>query len=92
MTKRVIKFIDLFAGLGGTRIGLEEALEERGLSGKCVFTSEIKPHAITIYKKNFNNENVHGDITKINESEIPDLVQRAADGGLWIREVLFSSI
>jgi DNA (cytosine-5)-methyltransferase 1 len=70
--KKIIRFIDLFAGLGGTRIGLETALKKAGLKGECVFTSEIKPHAIAAYKKNFNNEEIHGDITKIKTSDIPD--------------------
>ncbi|HRZ30152.1 MAG TPA: DNA (cytosine-5-)-methyltransferase [Candidatus Paceibacterota bacterium] len=71
-TKKKIKFIDLFAGLGGTRIGLERALEKAGLEGKCVFTSEIKPHAISVYKNNFKEDNIYGDITLIKESAIPD--------------------
>lgn len=67
-----IKYIDLFAGLGGTRIGLESALKKAGLKGECVFTSEIKPHAIAAYKNNFHNEEIHGDITRIKTSEIPN--------------------
>jgi DNA (cytosine-5)-methyltransferase 1 len=70
--KRKIRFIDLFAGLGGTRIGLENAIKKAGFDSECVFTSEIKPHAVSAYKKNFNNEEVHGDITLVNESDIPD--------------------
>lgn len=66
------KFIDLFAGLGGTRIGLELALKELGFSPKCVFTSEIKPYAVEAYKKNFNESNINGDITKIDSKDIPD--------------------
>ena len=50
---KTIKYIDLFAGLGGIRIGLEQALNDAGLIGKCVFTSEIKQHAIDVYKKTF---------------------------------------
>lgn len=69
---KVVKYIDLFAGLGGTRIGLEQALADAGKTGKCVFTSEIKPHAISVYKKNFPNEKIHGDITKIKPKDIPD--------------------
>jgi len=69
---KVIRYIDLFAGLGGTRIGLEQALKNAGLIGKCVFTSEIKAHAITAYKKNFNHEKIEGDITKIDTKDIPD--------------------
>ncbi|WP_141398350.1 DNA cytosine methyltransferase [Fibrobacter sp. UWT3] len=44
----VIKFIDLFAGIGGIRAGLESAIHECGFVSECVFTSEIKPHAISI--------------------------------------------
>lgn len=66
-----IKFIDLFAGLGGTRLGFEQACKELGLKSKCVFTSEIKPYAVKIYKHNFKNEKVHGDITKVDEKTIP---------------------
>ena len=48
-----IKFIDLFAGLGGTRIGFQQACEEKGVESECVFTSEIKPYAVEIYQHNF---------------------------------------
>ncbi len=68
----MVRFIDLFAGMGGTRVGFEQACEELGVEAKCVFTSEIKPYAVELYKHNFGNENVHGDITSIDESEIPD--------------------
>lgn len=69
-----IKFIDLFAGLGGIRLGLEKAAKELGLETECVFTSEIKTSASTTYKVNFNKDNheVFGDITKVDESLIPD--------------------
>jgi len=73
MTKqKKVKFIDLFAGLGGTRIGLEMALREAGHNPECVFTSEVKKHAIEAYKKNFHGEEVAGDITKIEAKDIPD--------------------
>lgn len=67
-----IRFIDLFAGLGGTRIGLQQALEKNGFKGECVFTSEIKPHAISVYSSNFKGDTVSGDITKIEAKDIPD--------------------
>lgn len=57
-------FIDLFAGIGGFRVPLEE------VGGKCVFSSEWDKHAIKTYKDNFN-EVPKGDITKIKEEEIP---------------------
>lgn len=67
-----IRFIDLFAGLGGTRLGFEAACEELGVKASCVFTSEIKSHAITSLKENFPENEIHGDITKIDAKDIPD--------------------
>ena len=67
-----IKFIDLFAGMGGFRLGFEQAALEQNRQPICVFSSEIKPYAIQVYKDNYNNEDVAGDITKIDSSEIPD--------------------
>jgi len=58
------KFIDLFAGIGGTR----QAFEAFG--GKCIFSSEIDEFACKTYFENFN-EIPAGDITKINLDEIP---------------------
>lgn len=72
MKKRVVKYIDLFAGLGGIRLGLENALTDLNMEGRCVFTSEIKPHAINVYKHNFPGEEISGDITQIDPSSIPD--------------------
>lgn len=66
-----IKFIDLFCGLGGLRIGFEQALEEIGLKGKCVFSSDIKPAAIISYK-NYFGEDAKCDITKIKPSSLPN--------------------
>lgn len=68
----IIKFIDLFAGIGGIRCGLEMAAHELGIRTQCVFTSEIKPHAIKVLKQNHPKEFVAGDITKIVASTIPD--------------------
>lgn len=67
-----MKFIDLFAGIGGTRLGFEQACANMGIKSKCVFSSEIKQHAINAYKANFGSENIAGDITQINENQIPD--------------------
>lgn len=67
-----IKFIDLFAGIGGIRKGFELACSEKGIKTECVLTSEIKPYAIDVLKQNHPNETVNGDITKIDTSTIPD--------------------
>lgn len=57
-------FIDLFAGIGG----FHQALSSYG--GKCVFASEWDIHAQNTYKENFGID-VNGDITKIDEKDIP---------------------
>ncbi len=58
-------FIDLFAGIGGIRLGFES------VGGKCVFSSEFDEDACITYEANFG-EHPAGDITKINASDIPD--------------------
>ncbi len=60
-------FIDLFAGIGGIRLGFEK------VGGKCVFTSEWDEYARKTYSANFPEEaEIAGDITKVEASEIPD--------------------
>ena len=59
-------FIDLFAGIGGMRLGFEAA------GGKCVFTSEWDQYSRKTYQANFPcDHEVAGDITKINAKDIP---------------------
>lgn len=67
-----VRFIDLFAGIGGIRKGFEIACAKKGLTAECVFTSEIKAHAIKVLKQNHPNEKIHGDITQIDAKDIPD--------------------
>ena len=57
-------FIDLFAGIGGTRLPFQR------LGGKCVFTSEWDKFAQRTYAANFG-EIPNGDITKITAMDIP---------------------
>jgi DNA (cytosine-5)-methyltransferase 1 len=64
MQQPKFKFIDLFAGIGGFRMAMQN------LGGQCVFTSEIDKYAQKTYQANFG-EIPHGDITKIDENEIP---------------------
>ncbi|WP_319420644.1 DNA (cytosine-5-)-methyltransferase [Pleurocapsa sp. FMAR1] len=67
-----VRFIDLFAGLGGMRQGLEDACQKMRISAKCVFTSEIKEYAIATYQENFLENKIHGDISQVATSEIPE--------------------
>lgn len=65
----LFSFIDLFAGIGGIRLGFEKH------GGKCLFTSEWNPFAQKTYLANFSeldNRKIVGDITKVDENEIPD--------------------
>lgn len=59
-----MRFIDLFAGLGGFHLAL------RRLGHVCVFTSEIDESLRSIYKKNFKM-NASGDIRRVTVDEIP---------------------
>lgn len=67
-----VKFIDLFAGIGGIRKGFETAFNKCGFKTECVLTSEIKPHAYKVLLANNPNEIISGDITKIEAKDIPD--------------------
>lgn len=61
-----LKFIDLFAGIGGTRLALEAA------GGTCVFTSEWDKFAKQTYEANFGTSGKFaGDITQIDARDIP---------------------
>lgn len=63
--KKDFTFIDLFAGIGGFHI----ALNYQG--GKCVYASEWDKKAAEVYARNFNLI-PDGDITTINEKDIPE--------------------
>ena len=71
MSKKV-RFIDLFAGLGGIRLGFEQAFKEAGFDTECVLTSEIKDSAVKALEHNFTHENFVGDICKVDAKDIPD--------------------
>lgn len=66
-----IKFIDLFCGIGGFRIAMEEACLENDIISECVFSSDVDSYCQDSYEANFG-ERPFGDITKIDEKEIPD--------------------
>jgi DNA (cytosine-5)-methyltransferase 1 len=59
-------FIDLFAGIGGMRMGFEEA------GGKCNYTCEWNPYSVETYVRNFGDTHpVAEDITKVDAKDIP---------------------
>lgn len=64
------KSIDLFAGIGGIRMGFDRAF---GDNIKTVFVSEFDKFAVETYEANFHDDfNISGDITKIPEEDIPE--------------------
>lgn len=63
--KQKFTFIDLFAGVGGMRLGFQ------AVGGHCVFSSEFDKHAQETYSIN-HGDFPFGDITKIAEEDIPD--------------------
>lgn len=60
-----LTFIDLFAGIGGMRIAYERA------GGHCVYSNEWNKYSQQTYYANFG-EQPEGDITKVNENNIPN--------------------
>ncbi|WP_288956055.1 DNA (cytosine-5-)-methyltransferase [uncultured Polaribacter sp.] len=67
-----VKFIDLFAGLGGIRLGFEKSFQDLGFETECVMTSEIKPYAIETLSKNFSHDYFVGDIFNVKNEQIPE--------------------
>ncbi len=63
------RFADLFAGIGGIRLGFEQAFDD----ARTVFVSEWDRYANKTYEANFGKSPaIEGDITKIAVSDIPD--------------------
>lgn len=66
-----LRFIDLFCGIGGFRIAMNDASKSRGISSECVFSSDIDPDAQAAYEGNFGDRPT-GDITKVAAIDVPD--------------------
>ena len=66
-----IRYIDLFCGIGGFRLGATNSFSKFGFEGEAVFSSDIDLHARKMYFENFGDY-PYGDITKIRSSEIPN--------------------
>lgn len=64
------KSIDLFAGIGGIRLGFDNAF---GKNIETVYVSEWDEFAQKTYRANFHDDfGIAGDITKVDEKDIPD--------------------
>ena len=62
-----IRFVELFAGVGGFRFALEK------LGTECVWANEIEPAACKVYRSHWNDQTLHeGDINEVKPEEIPD--------------------
>ena len=58
-------FVDLFAGIGGMRLGFE------AVGGACVFTCERDKYCQETYRANFDEDEIAGDIREVPEDAIP---------------------
>lgn len=58
-------FVDIFAGIGGMRMGFEEA------GGECVFTCEWDKYSQQTYRANFGEDDIAGDIRQVPADAIP---------------------
>ncbi|WP_254174238.1 DNA cytosine methyltransferase [Planktothrix pseudagardhii] len=58
---KIIKFIDLFAGIGGIRLGFEKAASSLGFKPQCLLSSEINQDSRWVYQANFKEQSF-GDI------------------------------
>ncbi|MDO5541110.1 MAG: DNA (cytosine-5-)-methyltransferase [Eubacteriales bacterium] len=65
VSNKQFSFIDLFAGIGGMRIAFDRA------GGHCVYSNEWNKYSQQTYFANFG-EQPDGDITQVNEKDIPD--------------------
>ena len=67
----ILKFVDLFCGVGGFHVAMNEACYENDIIPECVFSSDIDIFCQESYEANFGHR-PEGDITKIDERDIPD--------------------
>jgi DNA (cytosine-5)-methyltransferase 1 len=74
MSEKSYKIIDLFAGIGGIRLGFEHAGAEKGIKINCVFSSDNDKYACKTYEKNYLNDDhdPYNDITKHDANKIPE--------------------
>ena len=68
-----IRFVDLFSGIGGMRLGLESAASALNIDTECLLSSEINSDAQKVYQTNFNDTPL-GDIRLIDQLPEHDIL------------------
>jgi site-specific DNA-cytosine methylase len=68
---KVIRYIDLFCGIGGFRVAINQAAPAHGFNPVCVFSSDIDEDCQTAYEGNFGERPI-GDIKAVDEKLVPD--------------------
>ncbi len=69
----MLKYVDLFSGTGGIRLGLQQVLQEYNIPSQCIKSAEIDDNACETYQQNFN-ENPKCDVASIGDLEPFDLL------------------
>ena len=72
-SKPIVKYIDLFSGTGGIRLGFTQSLEQLGIKHQCIKSSEIDKRACETYELNFK-ENPYEDICNIDIKDSFDVL------------------
>jgi DNA (cytosine-5)-methyltransferase 1 len=67
----MLRYIDLFCGIGGFRIAMNQIASRKSLDARCVFSSDIDQACQMAYAANFG-EMPFGDISQVDESDVPD--------------------
>jgi len=66
-----LRYIDLFCGLGGFRVALDQVCQKLNLTSQCVFSSDLNEKVQDTYEANFGERPI-GDITQVIADDIPN--------------------
>ena len=75
-----MKYLSLFSGIGG----FEVAIHKKWPDAICIGYSEIKPSAIKVYEYHYPTHTNLGDITKITEEQIIELLEKYGGCGTTV--------
>ena len=69
MAEGALRFIDLFCGIGGIRLGFERACGAARIKAECVYSADIDDHACAMYRKNFagDRHDPKSDVTTLTD-------------------------